>query len=82
MNRVNYGYYKPVPKQGEYHANSSDLAKLLHDAIGLDRKVSAATTRDSAENDGVKPKNFANYEIFKKSLESAPLAYICNLLDF
>ncbi|KAL9187401.1 hypothetical protein ACHAXT_001504 [Thalassiosira profunda] len=79
---VNYGYYKPVPKMGEYHANSSDLAKLLHDAIGLDKKVSAATNRDEAENDGVQPKNAANYEIFKKSLESAPLANIRDLLDF
>ena len=23
---VNHGYYKPVPKFGEHHANSSDLA--------------------------------------------------------
>jgi len=79
---INYGYYKPIPKRGEYHANSADLAKLLHDAIGLDKKVSAATTRDVAENDGVKPKNAAGYEIFKKSLESAPLANIRDLLDF
>ena len=79
---VNYGYYKPVPKMGEYHANSSDLAKLLHDAIGLDKKVSAATNRDELENDGVNPKNVANYEIFKKSLEEAPLANIRDLLDF
>ena len=61
---------------GEYHANSSDLAKLLHDAIGLDKSVSAATNRDEAENDGVKPKSVANYDIFKKSLEAAPLANI------
>eukprot|EP00569_Conticribra_weissflogii_P004752 CAMPEP_0171341962 /NCGR_PEP_ID=MMETSP0878-20121228/12651_1 /TAXON_ID=67004 /ORGANISM="Thalassiosira weissflogii, Strain CCMP1336" /LENGTH=1701 /DNA_ID=CAMNT_0011844453 /DNA_START=175 /DNA_END=5280 /DNA_ORIENTATION=- len=79
---TNYGYYKPVPKLGEYHANSSDLAKLLHDAIGLDKTVSAATNRDEVENDGVKPKSVANYEIFKKSLESAPLANIRDLLDF
>jgi len=79
---INYGYYKPVPKMGEYHVNSSDLAKLLHDAIGLDKKVSAATNRDEAENDGVQPKSVANYEIFKKSLESAPLANIRDLLDF
>jgi glutamate synthase (ferredoxin) len=79
---VNYGYYKPVPKMGEYHANSSDLAKLLHDAIGLDKSVSAATNRDEAENDGVKPKSVANYEIFKKSLAEAPLANIRDLLDF
>lgn len=79
---VNYGYYKPVPKLGEYHANSSDLTRLLHDAIGLDKTVSAATTRDTAENDGVKPKNAANYEVFKKSLETAPLANIRDLLDF
>ena len=67
---------------GEYHANSSDLAKLLHDAIGLDKSVSAATNRDEAENDGVKPKSVANYDIFKKSLEAAPLANIRDLLDF
>lgn len=79
---INYGYYKPVPKQGEYHANSADLAKLLHKAIGLDKKVSAATTRDEAENDGVKAKSVADYEIFKKSLETAPLANIRDLLDF
>lgn len=79
---INYGYYKPVPKLGEYHANSSDLAKLLHNAIGLDKKVSAATNRDEAENDGVKPKNVANYEIFRKSLAEAPLANIRDLLDF
>ena len=80
--RINYGYYKPIPKQGEYHANSADLAKLLHKAIGLDKSVSAATTRDEAENDGVKPKNVADYEIFKKSLAEAPLANIRDLLDF
>eukprot|EP00804_Cyclotella_cryptica_P030228 CCRYP_017107-RB/>CCRYP_017107-RB protein AED:0.04 eAED:0.04 QI:372/1/1/1/1/1/3/87/1683 len=79
---VNYGYYKPVPKLGEYHANSSDLAKLLHNAIGLDKSVSAATTRDEAENDGVKPASVANYEIFKESLRTAPLANIRDLLDF
>ena len=79
---TNYGYYKPVPKMGEYHANSSDLAKLLHDAIGLDKGVSAATNRDILENDGVKPRSVANYEIFKKSLEGAPLANIRDLLDF
>ena len=82
MKLVNYGYYKPIPKMGEYHINSSDLAKLLHNAIGLDKTVSAATTRDEAENDGVKPASVADYEIFKKSLESAPLANIRDLLDF
>jgi len=82
MKLINYGYYKPVPALGEYHVNSSDLAKLLHDAIGLDKTVSAATTRDEAENDGVKPASVANYEIFKKSLETAPLANIRDLLDF
>merc|ERR1719261_655596 len=82
MKLINYGYYKPVPKMGEYHVNSSDLAKLLHDAIGLDKKVSAATNRDEAENDGVQPKSVANYEIFKKSLEEAPVANIRDLLDF
>jgi glutamate synthase (ferredoxin) len=79
---INFGYYKPVPKLGEYHANSSDLAKLLHAAIGLDKTVSAATNRDELENDGVKPASTANYEIFKKSLETAPLANIRDLLDF
>jgi glutamate synthase (ferredoxin) len=78
----NYGYYKPVPKFGEYHANSSDLAKLLHKAIGLDKGVSAATNRDSLENDGVEPKSAADYEIFRKSLQVAPLANIRDLLDF
>jgi glutamate synthase (ferredoxin) len=79
---VDYGYYKPKPSKGEYHANSSDLARLLHEAIGLDKKVSAATNRDELENDGVQPASAANYEIFKKSLESAPLANIRDLLDF
>ena len=79
---VNYGYYKPIPKMGEYHANSADLARLLHNAIGLDKKVSAATNRDELPNDGVKPASVADYEIFKKSLESAPLANIRDLLDF
>mmetsp|Transcript_6036 Transcript_6036/g.6809 ORF Transcript_6036/g.6809 Transcript_6036/m.6809 type:complete len:1700 (+) Transcript_6036:61-5160(+) len=79
---VNYGYYKPVPKLGEYHANSANLAKLLHDAIGLDKTVSAAKKRDDLPNDGVKPKSAANYEIFRKSLETAPLANIRDLLDF
>jgi glutamate synthase (ferredoxin) len=82
MKLINYGYYKPVPKMGEYHINSSDLAKLLHNAIGLDKTVSDATNRDEVENNGVKPKSAANYEIFKKSLESAPLANIRDLLDF
>lgn len=81
MKLINYGYYKPVPKLGEYHINSSDLAKLLHDAIGLDKGVSAATDRDELENDGVKPKSVANYEIFKKSLETAPLANIRDLIE-
>ena len=54
----------------------------MHDDIGLDKKVSASTTRDEAKNDGVKPKNAAGYETFKKSLESAPLANIRDLLDF
>jgi len=79
---INYGYYKPVPKMGEYHVNSADLAKLLHNAIGLDKKVSANSNRDTAENDGVKPKSGADYEIFTKSLAEAPLANIRDLLDF
>jgi len=79
---VNYGYYKPVPNLGEYHANSANLAKLLHDAIGLDKTVSAAKKRDELPNDGVKPASVANYEIYKKSLEGAPLANIRDLLDF
>jgi len=73
MKLINYGYYKPVPKLGEYHANSSDLAKLLHNAIGLDK---------GAVGEKANPKNAANYEIFKKSLEEAPLANIRDLLDF
>jgi len=81
MKLINYGYYKPVPKLGEYHANSSDLAKLLHDAIGLDKKVNQ-NNRDDKEADGVKPANAANYEIFKKSLEEAPVCNIRDLLDF
>jgi glutamate synthase (ferredoxin) len=79
---LNYGYYKPVPASGEYHINSSDMAKLLHDAIGMDKKVSANTNRDELENDGVGLPNVANYEIFKKSLENAPLANIRDLFDF
>lgn len=79
---LNNGYYKPLPKLGEYHANSADLAKLLHEAIGLDKTVSAAKKRDELPNDGVKPKSVANYEIFKKSLENAPLANIRDLVDF
>jgi len=79
---INYGYYKPIPRLGEYHANSADLAKLLHNAIGLDKTVSNARGRDQLPNDGVKPKSVANYEIFRKSLEEAPLANIRDLLDF
>jgi glutamate synthase (ferredoxin) len=79
---LNYGFYKPVPKLGEYHINSSDMAKLLHKAIGLDKSVSAATNRDELENDGVQPKSAADYEIFRKSLELAPLANIRDLMDF
>lgn len=79
---LNYGFYKPVPKFGEYHINSSDLAKLLHDAIGLDKTVSDATNRNELADNGVKPANVANYEIFKKSLEIAPLANIRDLVDF
>lgn len=79
---LNNGFYKPLPSKGEYHINSSDMAKLLHDAIGLDKTVSAATTRDKVANDGVKPPSVANYEIFKKSLETAPLANIRDLFDF
>jgi glutamate synthase (ferredoxin) len=82
MKLANYGFYKPVPAFGEYHINSSDLAKKLHEAIGLDKGVSAATNRDELENDGVKPPNVANYEIFKESLATAPLANIRDLLDF
>ena len=51
---------------------SSDLTKLLP----------AATNRDEAEDGGVKPKNFADYEIFKKNLKNAMLANIRDLLDF
>lgn len=82
MKLINHGYYKPIPKLGEYHVNSADLAALLHKSIGLDKKVSAATNRDELENDGVKPSSVANYDIFKKSLETAPLANIRDLLDF
>ena len=82
MKLMNYGFYKPVPKFGEYHINSSDLAKLLHEAIGLDKTVSDATNRMEAENNGVNPASVANYEIFRKSLESAPLANIRDLMDF
>lgn len=81
MKLINYGYYKPIPKMGEYHANSSDLAKLLHSAIGLD-KTKSSNNRDDVPNDGVKPKNAADYEIFKKSLEAAPVSNIRDLLDF
>merc|ERR1712176_351632 len=79
---ANYGYYKPVPNLGEYHANSAKLAKLLHDAIGLDKTVSAAKGRDTLPNDGVKPASVANYEIYQQSLSEAPLANIRDLLDF
>jgi glutamate synthase (ferredoxin) len=79
---VNYGYYKPVPNLGEYHANSANLAKLLHNAIGLDKTVSAAKKRDELPNDGVKPSSAADYEIFRASLAEAPLANIRDLLDF
>lgn len=82
MKLINYGFYKPVPASGEYHVNSANFAKKLHDAIGLDKKVSAATNRDELENDGVNPPSVANYEIFKESVESAPLANIRDLLDF
>jgi glutamate synthase (ferredoxin) len=79
---INYGYYKPIPRSGEYHANSSNLTRLLHKAIGLDKTVSAASNRDELENDGVKKSNAADYEIFRKSLEAAPLANIRDLIDF
>ena len=38
--------------------------------------------RDDVPNDGVNPANAPNYEIFKASLEEAPLANIRDLLDF
>lgn len=79
---INYGYYKPIPGKGEYHTNSVLLAAKLHNAIGLNKRVSAATNRDDLENDGVKPKNAANYEIFVESMATAPLANIRDLLDF
>ena len=79
---INNGFYKPVPKLGEYHINSSDMTKLLHKAIGLDKSVSAATNRDELENDGVQLKSVADYEIFKMSILSSPLANIRDLLDF
>jgi len=82
MKLMNNGFYKPVPALGEYHINSSDMAKLLHNAIGLDKTVSAASNRDELENDGVKKASVADYEIFKKSVENAPLANIRDLLDF
>jgi len=78
---INFGFYKPVPALGEYHPNSSDLAKLLHDAIGLDKTINQ-NNRDEKVNDGVKPASAANYEIFKASLQTAPLANIRDLLDF
>merc|ERR1711871_816151 len=73
----NYGYYKPVPKLGEYHANSADLAKLLHNTIGLDTKANPSSGKENT-----KAKTPANYEIFKKSLNSATLANLRDLLDF
>ena len=79
---VNYGYYKSVPKFGEYHVNSSDSARLLHKAIGLNKKVSAATNPDKVPTDGVEPRSAADYNIFLKSLEVAPLANIRELIDF
>jgi glutamate synthase (ferredoxin) len=82
MKLLNNGFYKPVPKLGEYHINSSDLTKLLHEAIGLDKTVSAASNRDELINDGVKKPSAANYEIFKKSVETGPLANIRDLFDF
>ena len=79
---LNYGFYKPVPKLGEYHVNSADLAKLLHNAIGLDKKVTVEN-RQKLGQDGIVPtSNAANYEIFKESLASAPLANIRDLFDF
>lgn len=81
MKLINYGYYKPVPKRGEYHANSSDLAALLHKSIGLNKRINQ-NNRDDKENDGVEPANAANYEIFKKSLEEAPICNIRDLMDF
>lgn len=75
------GYYKPNPNL-EYHANSGALAKMLHNAIGLDKTINQ-DNRDAQEvNDGVKPKNVANYEIFRKSLEVAPLCNIRDVFDF
>lgn len=82
MKLLNAGFYKPVPKLGEYHANSANMARLLHKAIGLDKTVSASSNRDELENDGVKPASVADYEIFKKSIETAPLCNIRDLLDF
>ncbi|GMH60430.1 hypothetical protein TrLO_g3821 [Triparma laevis f. longispina] len=76
---INYGFYKPVARQ-EYHANSGDLAKLLHKAIGLDKTaVGDKREEKNAKNPG---KNAADYEIFKKSLNEAPLANIRDLVDF
>jgi len=77
---INNGYYKPNPKL-EYHANSGALAKMLHNAIGLDKTVNQ-NNRDNNQNDGVKPASVANYEIFQKSLEEAPLCNIRDLIDF
>jgi glutamate synthase domain-containing protein 2 len=54
----------------------------VHKAIGLNKKVSAATNRDSVPNDGVEPRSAADYNVFLKSLEVAPLANIRDLLDF
>lgn len=78
---TNYGYYKPI-KSAEYHANSADLARLLHDAVGLDKTVVGKKREKAmAANDAGKQPSVANYEIFKTSLETAPLAAIRDLLD-
>lgn len=62
---------------------SSDLAKgLLDDPIGMDKDVSVPSNHDTLENDGVQPASIMNYEIFKGSLQTAPLTNVNDKLDF
>jgi len=77
---ANYGFYKPSKKL-EYHANSIDLAKQLHKAIGLN-KMAFGERRKGMKNNGVNPTSGANYDIFQQSLTEGPMCNVRDLLDF
>ncbi|NJK36449.1 MAG: glutamate synthase large subunit [Oscillatoriales cyanobacterium RM2_1_1] len=77
----NYGFANYF-KRGEYHSNSPDLTKVLHEAVRAVNASNGAAQSSEVTDSPAPIPNFEFYQVYQKYLDGQPVRALRDLLDF